>query len=165
MKKVQPKLLMFYGGTLVFVVALFQVVTRYGDTRLLAAPNVNGRYLSTAAMPGCPESSRVMLTILQSGIYLNGAVNVVENPAAIDEVTSERTPPLSGRLTGQRVRMDGTAIGLCQSGRGQVQVDGAIVTAADKKLTFDGKIVLGENAQPWQMKGIRLVESKKQEGH
>jgi hypothetical protein len=163
MKTVQPKMVIFYGGTLAFVVALFHTVTRYGDTQLLASPNVDGRYLSSEAMPGCPEASRILLTILQSGVYLNGSVNMVENPAVIDEVTSERTPPLSGRLMQQRVMMDGTATELCQSEIGRMQVDGTIITEADKKLAFDGKILSG--AQSWQMKGIRLVESKKKEGH
>jgi hypothetical protein len=165
MRKVEPKLLMFYGGTLVFVVALFQMVTRYGDTKLVAMPNVNGRYLSTETMPGCPENSRVLLTISQSGIYLNGSVNVVENETAIEDVTSERTPPLSGRLVQQQLNMDGKGMALCQVSAGRVQVEGAIVTEADKKLSFNGKILLGEAEQPWVMQGVRLVESKKKEGH
>jgi hypothetical protein len=165
MKKVEPKLLMFYGGTLIFVVALFHLVTRYGDTKLVAMPNVNGRYLSTETMPGCPEDSRVLLTILQSGVYLNGSVNVVENETAIEDVTSERTPPLSGRFMQQQVTMDGKGTALCQVSAGRVQVNGAIETEADKKLSFNGKILLGETSQPWAMKGLRLVESKKKEGH
>jgi hypothetical protein len=161
--KIEPKLLVFYGGTLAFVVALFHGVTRYGDTKLVAMPNVNGRYLSTTTMPGCPEASRVLLTILQSGVYLNGSVNVVENEGAIADVTTEQRPSLSGRLMQQQVRMEGKGIALCEV-MGQIQVEGAIVTGADQKLTFDGKIVLADG-QPWQMKGLRLVESKQQEGH
>jgi hypothetical protein len=165
MKKVEPKLLMFYGGTLIFVVALFHLVTRYGDTQLVAMPNVNGRYLSTEPMPGCPEASRVLLTISQSGIYLNGSVNVVENETAIEDVTDERTPPLSGTLTQQHVVMEGKETALCQAIAGRVRVAGAIATAADKRLSFNGKILRGETEQPWQMQGVRLVESKKKEGH
>jgi hypothetical protein len=112
------------------------------------------------------------VTILQSGVYLNGSVNVVQNPTATNEVTSERTPPLSGRLTQQQVTMEGKTMGLCQPIAAQVQVDGAIssrypqgvVTEADQKLAFDGKIWI-ESVQPWQMKGIRVAESKKKEEH
>lgn len=167
MKKVQPKLLWFYGSTLAFVVLLFQGVTRYGDTKLAAAPNINGRYLSTETMPGCPESTRVLLTILQSGVYLNGAVDLVENAAVIEEVTNEATPPLSGRLAAQEVALDGetAALSRCQPAARRVQVAGTVAPEADKKLAFAGTILLNNNAQPWQIKALRLVESKQKKGH
>ena len=101
----ESAVLLFYGSTLAFVVVLFQGVTHYGNTKLLAAPNINGRYLSTEAMPGCPQSTRVLLTILQSGAYLNGAIDLVENAAVIEEVTGERMPPLSGQLAQQQVTL------------------------------------------------------------
>ena len=167
MKKIQSKVLWFYGGTLAFVIVLFQGVTRYGDTKLAAPPNINGRYLSTEAMPGCPESTRVLLTILQSGVYLNGAVDLVENAAVIEEVTNESTPPLSGRLAGQQVTLDGKTVALnrCQALTRQVQVAGTIASEADKKLVFAGTILLDSNTQPWQIKAMHLVESKQKEGH
>jgi hypothetical protein len=168
MKKVKPKkLLMFYGGTLAFVVVLFQGVTHYGDTRLVAAPNINGRYLSTDAMPGCPESTRVLLTILQSGVYLNGAVNVVENAAVIEEATGEARLPLSGRLAQPQVTLDGrtSALSRCQPLAQRAQVAGTIASEADKKLAFAGTILLDSDAKPWQIKALRLVESKPEKGH
>lgn len=166
MKKVQSKLLWFYGSTLAFVVVLFQGVTHYGNTKLMAAPNINGRYLSAEAMPGCPESTRVLLTILQSGVYLNGAVDLVENAAVIEAVTDESTPPLSGRLAQQQVTLNGETIALsrCQPLSRRVEVTGAVASDADKKLAFTGTILLDNNA-PWQIKALRLVESKQEKGH
>jgi hypothetical protein len=167
MKKVQPKLLLFYGGTLAFVVVLFQGVTHYGDTRLVASPNINGRYLSTEAMPGCPESTRVLLNILQSGVYLNGAVDLVENVAVLEAGTGEARLPLSGRLAEQQVTLAGRTMALsrCQPSAQRVQVAGTIASEADKKLAFTGTILLDSNAQPWQIKALRLVESKQEKGH
>jgi hypothetical protein len=158
--KMQPRLLLFYGGTLAFVLLLFQVVTRYGDTKLVASPNIDGRYLSTETMPGCPPSSRVLLTILQSGIYLNGAVNVVENEGAIDQITSEQTPPLSGQLVQQEVTLSGGAR-LCQAAQ-SVRVAGKVVAAG--QVAFTGTLQDG-NGQPWQMKALRLAKLKKESGH
>lgn len=167
MKKVQPKLLLFYGSTLAFVVVLFQGVTRYGDTRLVAAPNINGRYLSTGAMPGCPDSTRVLLNILQSGVYLNGAIDLVENAAVIEEVTGETRLPLTGRLAQQQVGLNGrtSALSRCQPLARRVQVAGTIAAEADQKLAFTGTILLDSEAQPWQIKALRLVESNQEKGH
>jgi hypothetical protein len=152
--KIQPKLLLFYGGTLAFVVALFQFVTHYGETKLIASPNINGRYLSTQAMPGCPESSRVMLSILQSGIYLNGAVDVVEAEAAA-EAKSKGTK-LSGSWEQQQVTLAGDAA-LCQA-VGKVAIAGSVSGAAEKAV-FSGTI--SGVGQPWQFTGQRLAERKK----
>jgi hypothetical protein len=167
MKKVQPKLLLFYGGTLAFVIVLFQGVTHYGNTRLVAAPNINGRYLSTEEMPGCPTSTRVLLTILQSGVYLNGAVDLVENAAVIEEVSGEARLPLSGRLAQQQITLAGRtpALNRCKPLAQRLQVAGTIASEADKKLAFAGTILLDSNAQPWQIKALRLVESKQEKGH
>lgn len=167
MKKVQPKLLLFYGGTLAFVVVLFQGVTRYGDTRLVAAPNINGRYLSTGTMPGCPDSTRVLLNILQSGVYLNASVDLIENVAVIEEITKEARLPLSGRLAQQQVELNGitSALSRCQPLAQGVQVAGMIAAEADQKLAFTGTILLDSDTQPWQIKALRLVESKQERGH
>lgn len=167
MKTIKSKLLWFYGGTLGFVIVLFQGITHYGNTKLAAAPNINGRYLSTAAMPGCPESSRVLLTLLQSGVYLNGAIDLVENTAVIEESTSESTPPLSGQLAQQQVTLDGStaALSSCQPATQQVQVIGTVAVDADKKLAFTGTVSLDNNVQPWQIKALRLVETTQEKGH
>jgi hypothetical protein len=155
--KIQPKLLLFYGGTLAFVVALFQVVTRYGETQLIASPNINGRYLSTQAMPGCPESSRVMLSILQSGIYLNGAVEVVEEADA-KEAKSKGTQ-LSGAWGNQQVTLAGDAA-LCQAaGKMETVAIAGTVSGVAENAVFSGTI--SGIGQPWQFTGQRLVEAKK----
>jgi hypothetical protein len=154
--KIQPKLLLFYGGTLAFVVALFQFVTRYGETKLIASPNINGRYLSTQAMPGCPESSRVMLSILQSGIYLNGAVDVVEEADA-QEAKSKGTQ-LSGAWGNQQVALAGNGVTLCQA-VGKVAIAGTVSGAAEKAV-FSGTI--SGVGQPWQFTGQKLAEPKKE---
>ncbi|NJR39588.1 MAG: hypothetical protein HC781_13200 [Leptolyngbyaceae cyanobacterium CSU_1_4] len=163
--KIQAKLLGFYGSTLVFVLVLFQGVTRYGDTKLVAAPNINGRYLSTEAMPGCSESTRVLLTILQSGVYLNGAVDVVENATAIETGRNELTPPLTGQLSAQQVSLQGetAALSRCQPLAQRVQVAGTVAADGDKTLGFTGTILSAGSAKPWTVKALRLVESRQKE--
>ena len=67
------KSLTFYGVAIGFVLILFNLVTRYGEANLKAPARIDGRYrLSIAQLPDCLKSADPVLTIQQSGIYLNG---------------------------------------------------------------------------------------------
>jgi hypothetical protein len=151
MSKVDPKLLIFYGSAVTLVIALFHGVTRYGETQLQAAPNINGRYLSAAAIPGCPENSRVMLSILQSGVYVNGAIDIVEAAQPASKAT-----PLSGEWRRQRLTLSGEQ-SLCGKA-GLVAIEGTM-----QETTFSGTVAIG--GQSWQLTGQRLPEPKPDEGH
>jgi hypothetical protein len=151
MSKVNPKLLIFYGSAVTLVIVLFQGVTRYGETQLQAAANINGRYLSTEALPGCPENSRVMLSVLQSGIYVNGAIDIVEVAQPADQVT-----PLSGDWRQQRLTLSGEQ-SLCGKA-GLVAIEGTV-----QEATFSGTVAIG--GQSWQLTGQRLTDPKPDKGH
>jgi hypothetical protein len=61
----------FYGITIVLALALFKIVTVYGETQLKAAPKISGSYrINSPNLPACLQSDKLSLTIEQSGIYL-----------------------------------------------------------------------------------------------
>jgi hypothetical protein len=70
--KPSGKLLTFYIGTIAGVVALFGVVTAYGEKNLVAPPNIAGRYRVKAAnLPPCLRDRDLHLQ--QSGAYLTAS--------------------------------------------------------------------------------------------
>lgn len=100
--------LIFYVATLLTVLVLFQLTTAYGEANLQAPPNLNGRYLTDAAAPGCPPDSRLALTIQQSGRYLNAALELVTPNAP----TSSPLPSSAFSLQGdwqQQISLAGAA--------------------------------------------------------
>lgn len=105
------KSLLFYGTMIGGVVILFRVVSWYGETNLKAPPNVAGNYLSKQPLPGCPESTRFVLTIQQSGIYLYGGLQLVEASQASTPQNTTASPqedlPLRG-LFAQQISLTGS---------------------------------------------------------
>jgi hypothetical protein len=70
--KPSGKLLTFYIGTIAGVVALFGVVTAYGEKKLVAPPNIAGHYRVKAAnLPPCLRDRDLHLQ--QSGAYLTAS--------------------------------------------------------------------------------------------
>jgi hypothetical protein len=180
-KRLQSRLLMFYGGTLVLVLVLFRFATAYGEQHLNAPPNLNGRYLSNESMPGCPASSRIVLLIQQSGIYLNGSLGLEEEKAASLqaaeplEMVAEEKPSLKGRWEQEHIRMSGitSALTPCQPGSAgstpaqassEVSIQGKI-TPPDAKGTLTGQITVNGNAQPWQFTAQRQAAQPKSKDH
>jgi hypothetical protein len=106
--------LIFYTATLLTVLGLFQLTTAYGEANLEAPPNLNGRYLTDAAAPGCPPDSRLALTIQQSGRYLNAALELV-NPNQQATAPSPKALSLQGHWR-QQIQLTGAAPALatCQ---------------------------------------------------
>lgn len=72
MKFFSVKSLSFYTGSIVFVVGLFSITTRYGDAYLRPAPTVTGRYEVTES--SAPELLNQILEIAQSGNYINATL-------------------------------------------------------------------------------------------
>jgi hypothetical protein len=67
------KLLLFYVTTIGLVVALFNWVSNYGETRLQAQPKITGRYrIQAQDLPNCLQRS--LLEIQQSGQFLNALI-------------------------------------------------------------------------------------------
>jgi hypothetical protein len=164
-RSLKPRLLLFYGGSLVFVIALFHVVSRYGETRQ-AAPNIDGQYLSTTAMPGCPEASRVVVSIFQSGIYLNGAIALQSSEIQEPQKASQSLPPLSGQWQNQQVRLEGRTLPLCATRQTAqpIVIEGQVAASSTTSpATLTG--VISGAGQPWTFTGQRLAVAKKEEGH
>jgi hypothetical protein len=153
------KNLLFYGSMIGAVIVLFEVTTLYGENHLKAPPNLNGRYLSDRALPGCPDSSRLALNIHQSGIYLSGSLLLADatapqQTADAKETAAEEKPSLSGLWQQQQIGLSGetNALASCQasgaSGSSQtaaasskVDLQGQITQPPAKSLT--GQISLG----------------------
>lgn len=101
------KSLTFYGGAIAAVLILFKVVTAYGESNLKAPADIDGRYrLSYTQQPGCLKSNAPVLTIQQSGIYLNGSLLLtptnVQQPTSAEEISS-----LAGQMSNQHLSLAG----------------------------------------------------------
>ena len=103
------KSLAFYGGAIAVVVVLFETVTAYGETNLKAPPSIEGRYpISFAQKPNCLTSDPLVLTIQQSGSYLNASLSAA-NTNDKGATTAKEKPSLTGRLSNQQVSISGAS--------------------------------------------------------
>jgi len=102
--KFHSKSLAFYGGSIIFVLLLFKVVTAYGETNLHAPPALISQYrLNLDQNLNCSQPNPLMLNIQQSGIYLNGSLSV-----AITETPKiPEKPTLSGMLANRQLSLSG----------------------------------------------------------
>lgn len=101
--------LAFYGTTIAFVVALFSIATNYGESNLKAQPKISGRYKITAAdLPGCLESKTLVLSIEQSGIYLNGSLLESSHSTQAQTAVRKRSS-LTGVFRQPNLELSGTA--------------------------------------------------------
>jgi hypothetical protein len=117
------KALWFYGTTLISVVMLFQFTTRYGEANLKAQPKLEGRFISTESLPGCPTNTRWALDIQQSGIYLNGSLQLLDSSETVAVATVEEKPSLKGIWRSPQVTLIGatSAFTACQRLVGSAQ--------------------------------------------
>lgn len=101
------KSLTFYGGAIAAVVVLFEVVTAYGENNLKAPIDIDGRYrLSYTQQPDCLNSNPI-LTIQQSGIYLNGSLLPAQTNVA-QPTSAVKRPTLTGQISNQQLSLVGT---------------------------------------------------------
>jgi hypothetical protein len=102
------KWLTFYGTTIAFVIALFSIVTNYGEANLTAPTKISGRYkISGKTLPGCLKDKDLILAIGQSGIYLNGSL--LESDHSTHEATASRKrPSLTGQFNPPKLELSGT---------------------------------------------------------
>lgn len=159
MNHFHPKSLLFYGIMIGSVLILFRVTAAYGEKHLKAPPNINGRYVSTQAPPGCPEASRLALTILQSGVFLHGSLQLQEagNQPTTQPSASQAKPSLNGRWNQSQVVLSGRteALATCtrtanSSSSREVSIQGKIDSLPEKTLaTFTGQIEIVGSNQPW----------------
>lgn len=112
----KPKSFIFYGIAIASVIVLFKVVTVYGENNIKARPNINGRYrLIGAKIRECMSDKPIVLTIQQSGVYLNGDLSDGEtkSTSAIKEKL-----PLKGKWESDRLQLSGfiPAYHICPKG-------------------------------------------------
>lgn len=101
------KSLIFYGVAIASVLALFEVVTAYGESNLKAPTAIDGRYRLSYTQPNCGKANALVLVIQQSGIYLNGSLL----PALADDQqlrSAEKRPTLAGQMYNQQISLAGT---------------------------------------------------------
>lgn len=150
---IQPKLLVFYGSTLVLVLLLFRWITAYGEANLQAPPNINGRYVSPAVPSKCPADNALVLTIEQSGIYLNGDVALEQGQQTAR--SAAHAPTLKGRWQNGQVILSGrtSALTVCSPDWNSIVVEGKIAdapAASSAPPTFTGQLTLPD-AQVWPL--------------
>lgn len=109
MKHFNFKSLGFYGAAIIGVVVLFEAVTTYGEANLKAPASIDGRYrLSyTQNLPNCAKSDTPVLTIEQSGIYLNGFL-LPANSDTQKGKGGKQKPSLTGQFSNQQLSLIGT---------------------------------------------------------
>ncbi len=100
------KSLTFYGVAISSVVALFSVVSAYGNANLKAPPAVEGRYrLDALNFPGCLKTEALILTIQQSGEYLGGTLAPAN---AVEKKGTQKKATLTGELQNQQLNLSGS---------------------------------------------------------
>jgi hypothetical protein len=137
------KSLLFYGVAIGSVLLLFKVVTAYGEANLKAPKPIDGDYrLSLAQKPNCPKSEDLVLTIQQSGIYLNGFLLPARTNAQMAAATEEK-PSLSGILRNQQLSLSGTLASSIFCSK-PVSESGNVVTIQSQLLgeNLEGKLSL-----------------------
>lgn len=119
------KSLAFYGAAIGAVVVLFTVTTRYGEANLKAPLDINGRYsIANQNLPGCLNTTPLLLDVRQSGVYLSGALVEANADERVIKAVEQR-PPLSGKWNSQQFSLAGPLTHLegCQ---GTVAIAGTI---------------------------------------
>ena len=153
------KSLLFYVGSIGFVIVLFSVATAYGEANLKPAPKIAGRYrLNAQTLPGCLKTEVLVLTVQQSGVYLNASL---AEPESTPIVSVKPKLSLHGFWRSQQLTLAGLpkALKACQSIATEVQIQGTI----GQKI-MKGTIGLG-TASPADFRAERLAEPAEAAGH
>lgn len=141
----KPKSLMFYGSLIGSVMVLFWFITRYGEAKLVAPPNLSGRYVDSRAQATCPPDRRLVLTLQQSGVFLNGVLTV-ETLESLDAIATEpkreQRSTLSGRWEEPQIQLSGTAPALAVCNNQDAVLDAAPPVALAGTITTGSAITL-----------------------
>jgi hypothetical protein len=160
---IQPKFLAFYGSTLVLVLVLFRWITAYGETNLQAPPHFGGRYVSTQVPPQCPANQQLILTIEQSGIFLNGDLALQGQQTAR---SAAHALTLKGRWQNPELTLSGrtSAFAACSTSwsNNQVTVQGRITDGPTPELT--AQLTLPDG-QVWPLTAQRQAEPSRSSDH
>ncbi|MCL1467236.1 hypothetical protein, partial [Argonema galeatum] len=162
------KSLAFYGTAIASVVLLFKVVTDYGQNLKAPLP-IDGRYRITAQnLPECLQSDDLVLSIQQSGIYLNGSLLAVsknvEMPNSASETIIHQKPFLVGRWKNQQLTLSGS-VNKLSSCNNKVNLS---IQANINQETLNGEMTLNSTPQPIKFTAQRESneqQQKKQVSH
>ncbi|MFB2939223.1 hypothetical protein ACE1B6_28560 [Aerosakkonemataceae cyanobacterium BLCC-F154] len=97
-KILKPKILTFYVGAISFTLILFKAVNILAANYIQASPEIDGNYLfiDSNNLPGCLKAKNLLLSIQQSGIYLNGTLLARNSNQQLSGLTEKR-PSLFGK--------------------------------------------------------------------
>ncbi|HLO51505.1 MAG TPA: hypothetical protein VK211_24035 [Kamptonema sp.] len=144
MPRFNLKLLTFYAVTIGFVVVLFKVVTAYGESNLKAPPPISGHYrIQAQNLPGCLKAEALVLSISQSGIYLNGSL-LPDNGGGESEINSEEKPSLVGKWENKELMLSGSVPHLIACDRAADTTKGSSETLVRIQGVIEGDILKGK---------------------
>ncbi|MGB3266566.1 MAG: hypothetical protein WBA89_21710 [Microcoleus sp.] len=156
-------MLTFYSVSIAFVAVLFKVVTAYGETNLKAPPALAGSYRFDAnSLPECLKSDALVLTIEQSGVYLNG--NLRSSSEADRQTTAEEKPSLGGKWETQGLSLSGVVPNLagCRDSSAIGQNSSVKLRGILEGDTLKGKISLTDGAAATDFTAQREAAAKPQ---
>ena len=158
------KLLSFYGISLAIVAVLFKVVTAYGETNLNAPPALAGSYRFEAKnLPECLKSDALVLTIEQSGVYLNGNLRSGGSEGDREKIAEEK-PSLVGKWENQGLSLSGAVPNLagCSDSTAIGQNSSVKLRGILEGDTLKGKISLRDGAAATDFAAQREAAAKPQ---
>jgi hypothetical protein len=155
------KSLAFYGVVIASVLILFKTVTAYGENHLHATSPINSRYSLTLSknFPNCKQTNKLILNILQSGIYLNASLSPV-----ITNADTEQQLNLTGILKNQNLDLSGKIdiANFCQDPAFQTKVIQpiAIQMSQINLNNIPGQIKLNQNSTTLEFTAIPQTDQK-----
>jgi hypothetical protein len=142
------KSLAFYGVAIGSVLVLFNVVTTYGEAKLKAPAPIDGRYpLSYTQKPDCKKSDALVLTIEQSGIYLNASLLPAQSNTQ-QPTSAKKKPSLTGQLSNQQLILAGTVPNstLCNNPVSQAEMSARPQANSSSSVKIQSRVE-GENLE------------------
>lgn len=135
------KWLTFYGSSIAVVIALFSLVTNYGEANLKAQPKISGRYkISATDLPGCLKGKDLILSIDQSGVYLNGSI-LETSHSTQEQTASRKKPSLTGKFGQPNLELSGTLRQIQGCENSQISIQSTI-----EQSTLNGKLSIDNTA-------------------
>lgn len=157
------KSLAFYGVAISSVLILFKIVTAYGENHLHPTSPINSRYSLTLTknLPNCKQTNKLILNILQSGIYLNASLSPVTTNA-----DTEQQLNLTGILKNQNLDLSGKIdiANFCQEPISQTKATQpiAIQMSQINQNNIPGQIKLNQNSTTLEFTAVPQTDQKAQ---
>jgi hypothetical protein len=154
------KSLAFYGTMITSVVAIFAVTSHYGESNLKAPAKIDGQYrLSVKDLPGCLKAETLLLSIEQSGLYINGSL-LSEKDLTQASTAAKKKPLLTGLFQQSKLELTGKpSLESCQNKEStpELKIQGSI-----QKATLQGEILLPSGSVTFTAKREALKSAAKE---